>query len=52
MVGLRMTGAEKKELETVAEYERVSVAELCRRFIIPQVRQRLRERLAAEHAGP
>ncbi len=48
MIGFRVTGAERKEIETVCEYEGVNLAELCRLLVIPPVRQKLRERLESD----
>ena len=48
MVGFRVTGAERKEIETVCEYEGMNLAELCRSLVIPNVRQKLRQRLQSD----
>ena len=44
MIGFRVTGAERKEMETVCEYEGINLAELCRALVIPVVREKLRAR--------
>ena len=45
MVGFRVTGPERREIETVAAYDGVNLAELCRSLVLPQVHKKLRERL-------
>ena len=51
MIGFRVTGAERKEMETVCEYENVNLAELCRSLVLPTVREKLRQRLRLDE-GP
>ena len=47
MIGFRVTGPERREIETAAAYEGLNVAELCRSLVIPQVREKIRDRLGS-----